>query len=335
MCEANQLRTQGFLMDYLASFLHYLSFPLYVISQADSQYYWPTYIGAGLTAIALYVVLNRRRKLSLRGATQIVLPRRTVMHASSWLDLKLFFFGSYYILLQILLVGSLTIFTVPGTISVLNKIFGEPAAGFSPSYVITAITMGLVFMAVEFGYWLSHFMMHKIPALWEFHKVHHSAEVLTPLTEWRQHPLEQAPFPILMGGASCLVQGPMIWYFGEQAQVVNPMTANYISMAFWFTILHLRHSELPFYATGLLGHIIQAPAHHQVHHSTNPKHFDKNLGYCLSFFDWLFGTLYVPKKGEKFSYGLGHKDSALETAIGSMIAPIGRALHLLAAPLRK
>ena len=31
---------------------------------------------------------------------------------------------------------------------------------------------------------------HKIPALWEFHKVHHSAEVMTPLTELRQHPVE-------------------------------------------------------------------------------------------------------------------------------------------------
>jgi sterol desaturase/sphingolipid hydroxylase (fatty acid hydroxylase superfamily) len=316
-------------MDYLTSFLHYLSFPLYIISSADSQYYWPTYVGAAITAIALYVVLKRRRKLSFRGATQIILPRRTVMHPSTLLDLKLFFFGTYYLLLQILMVGSVTVLTVPGTVSALNVVLGPAPSPHAPSYLITAITMILVFLAVEFGYWLSHFMMHKIPALWEFHKVHHSAEVLTPLTEWRQHPLELALFPILTGGASCLVQGPMVWYFGQEAQIVNPVTANYISMAFWFTILHLRHSELPFYATGLLGHIIQAPAHHQVHHSTNPKHFDKNLGYCLSIFDWLFGTLYVPRKGEKFSFGLGHKDSTLETAIGSMIAPIGRAGALL------
>jgi sterol desaturase/sphingolipid hydroxylase (fatty acid hydroxylase superfamily) len=122
-----------------------------------------------------------------------------------------------------------------------------------------------------------------------------------------------------------LVQGPMVYAFGASAQVVDPMTANYISMAFWYTILHLRHSELPFYATGTLGKIIQAPAHHQVHHSTNPAHFDKNLGYCLSVWDWAFGTLYVPKKGEKFNFGLGHSDDALETVIGSMLAPITRA----------
>ncbi len=322
-------------MDYLASFLHYLSFPLYVVLQADSQYYLPTYLGAAVTAIILYVLIKRRRKLSFRGAAQIILPRRLVLHPSTWLDLKLFFVGSYYILLQVLLVGSFTFITVPGTVAALNYVFGAAPPAHPPSILITAVTMALVFVAVEFGYWTSHFMMHKIPALWEFHKVHHSAEVLTPLTEWRQHPLEQALFPILMGGASCLVQGPMVWYFGQTAQLVNPVTANFISMAFWFTILHLRHSELPFYATGLLGHIVQAPAHHQVHHSTNPKHFDKNLGYCLSIFDWLFGTLYVPHKGEKFSYGLGHKDSALETAIGSILAPISRAAGILLSPFQK
>jgi sterol desaturase/sphingolipid hydroxylase (fatty acid hydroxylase superfamily) len=322
-------------MDFIANFFSYLTFPLYYISQPTSQYFWLTYGGAGLTAIVLYTILNRRVRLSVKGAVQLILPRRLVRHASTYLDLKLFFIGSYYLLLQVLLVGGFTVLTVPGTVHTLNNLWGAAPAPIGPSYIVTAITMALVFLGVEFGYWFSHFMMHKIPALWEFHKVHHSAEVLTPLTEWRQHPLELALFPILMGGASCLLQGPMIWYFGEQAQIVNPVTANYISMAFWYTVLHLRHSELPFYATGLLGHIIQAPAHHQVHHSTNPKHFDKNLGYCLSVFDWAFGTLYVPKKGEKFSFGLGHKDSALETVIGSMLAPIGRSAKLLFGKLQK
>lgn len=322
-------------MDILQNFLGYLAFPIYYILQPTSQYYLLTYVGAALTAILLYAIANRRLRMSARAALQLVLPRRLVSHASTWLDFKLFFLGVYFLLLQVLLVGGGTFLTVPGTVRVLNYVLGNAPAPIAASYSVTAVTMVLVFLAIEFGYWLSHFMMHKIPALWEFHKVHHSAEVLTPLTEWRQHPVEFALFPVLMGGASCLVQGPMVWYFGTSAQVLNPATANIISMAFWYTILHLRHSELPFYAEGLLGKIIQAPAHHQVHHSTNPKHFDKNLGYCLSIFDWAFGTLYVPKKGEKFNFGLGHKDGALETAVGSMLAPFGRAFRLLAAPLRK
>ena len=48
--------------------------------------------------------------------------------------------------------------------------------------------------------------MHRVPALWEFHKVHHSAEVLTPLTEWRQHPLELMLFPVVIGAATAVVR---------------------------------------------------------------------------------------------------------------------------------
>ncbi len=316
-------------MELLPNIATYVFFPVGYLLHPGTQYYWATYVGAGITAILIYALFKRKALLSITAAKNLVFPKRLFGHASTQLDIKLFFIGIYYLLLQVLLVGGTTFFSVHGTFLALTNIFGDPPLPIAPSWIITAFTMFLVFMAVEFGYWFSHLLMHKIPALWEFHKVHHSAEVLTPLTEWRQHPLELVLFPILMGGASCLVQGPMVWYFGAQSQVVDPMTANYISMAFWYTILHLRHSELPFYATGVLGKIIQAPAHHQVHHSTNPAHFDKNLGYCLSVWDWAFGTLYVPKKGEKFSFGLGHEDDALETAIGSMLAPITRAGALI------
>jgi sterol desaturase/sphingolipid hydroxylase (fatty acid hydroxylase superfamily) len=315
-------------MNFLIDSLSYLLYPLFFISRPNSQYFWPTYFAAAGCAILIYVVL-RRRKLSLSQALNLVLPVKLLSHQSSKLDIKLMILGIYYLLLQGLVVSGLTWISVETVCQVLTSMFGKAPPPIAPSYLLTGLSMVLVFLAVEFGYWFSHLLMHKIPALWEFHKVHHSAEVLTPLTEWRQHPLELALFPALVGLAVVFVQGPIVWYFGAPSQVINPVSANLISMAFWYTILHLRHSELPFYATGLLGRIIQAPAHHQVHHSTNPKHFDKNLGYCLSIWDWAFGTLYVPNKGEKFSYGLGHKDTALETALGSILVPFARAAAMI------
>jgi Fatty acid hydroxylase superfamily len=286
-------------MDFISEILSYLLFPLVFIIQPTTQYYWPTYLAAGATAIVAFKLM-RRRKWTFKKALILVVPAKLLSHKSTKLDVKLMFVGFYYILLQGLAISSLTWLSVQTVGKLLTTVFGQPSANFGPSYLITAITMVLVFIAVEFGYWLS-------------------------LTEWRQHPVELAIFPALVSLAVWFVQGPIIWYFGASSQIIDPVKANLISMAFWFTILHLRHSELPFYATGILGKLIQAPAHHQVHHSTNPKHFDKNLGYCLSIWDWAFGTLYVPKKGEKFSYGLGHEDTALETAIGSMLAPISRA----------
>ena len=315
--------------DFLSNLLSYLLFPIVYVLTPTSQYFILTYLGAAATAVSLYLWRKGGGDLPFSRLRQVIFPARLFGHSSTALDAKLVFVGLYYLVLQVLLVGGTTWLTVEGTVGALKNVLGDTPFASGPSWLITTATMLLVFLAVEFGYWLSHFMMHKIPALWEFHKVHHSAEVLTPLTEWRQHPVELALFPLLMGGASCLVQGPMVWAFGKQAQVVDPVAANYISMAFWYTILHLRHSELPFYATGVLGKIIQAPAHHQVHHSTNPAHFDKNLGYCLSVWDWAFGTLYVPRRNEKFSFGLGHHDDALETVLGSVLNPIGRAFKLL------
>ena len=37
-------------------------------------------------------------------------------------------------------------------------------------------------LCYDFVFFITHYTMHKVPALWAIHKVHHSAEVLTPLT---------------------------------------------------------------------------------------------------------------------------------------------------------
>ncbi len=86
----------------------------------------------------------------------------------------------------------------------------------------------LVILVYDFGYTSLHFAFHKVPFLWRFHKVHHSAEVLAPLTV----------------------------------------------------------------------------AMHQIHHSNELRHRDKNLAQIFSFWDYLFGTMYIPKERETFSVAL-------------------------------
>ncbi len=80
---------------------------------------------------------------------------------------------------------------------------------------------------------------------------------------------------------------------------------------------------------GWLGRIFVSPAHHQVHHSGDPKHFNKNFGSCLALWDWMFGTLYVPKKErEPLSFGFPDRADA-HTFKGEVIDPlINAAGHL-------
>ena len=186
-------------MDWATQAIAYLLFPLYYVTQSGSQYYWPTYVSAAVFALIISMIVSRGFRMSFRRAKEIILPSKLLAHESSKLDAKMFFVGLYYMALQVLLVGGTTVLSVDGTVAFLNRFFGAAPAAVGPSWTVTGMTMLLVFLAVEFGYWFSHFLMHKIPFMWEFHKVHHSAEVLTPLTEWRQHPVELTQ----IGRASC------------------------------------------------------------------------------------------------------------------------------------
>src|SRR5262249_38792003 len=91
---------------------------------------------------------------------------------------------------------------------------------------------------------------------------------------------------------------------------------------FIFATVHLQHSHVWIPASGPLGRVIFSPAHHQIHHSDNPIHYDKNFGCCLSLWDWLFGTLCVPTcKRERLNFGIGVRSRSHHTAIGCFIVP--------------
>jgi sterol desaturase/sphingolipid hydroxylase (fatty acid hydroxylase superfamily) len=44
---------------------------------------------------------------------------------------------------------------------------------------------------------------------------------------------------------------------------------------------------------------------HQAHHSEDARHRDRNFGTALAVWDWMFGTLYLPQRGERFAFGAG------------------------------
>jgi sterol desaturase/sphingolipid hydroxylase (fatty acid hydroxylase superfamily) len=80
---------------------------------------------------------------------------------------------------------------------------------------------------------------------------------------------------------------------------------------------------------GVLGRIFVSHAHHQVHHSANPKHFNKNLGSCLALWDRMFGTLYVSEKTrEPLTIGFPGEPDA-HTVKGELVDPfINAAGHI-------
>jgi sterol desaturase/sphingolipid hydroxylase (fatty acid hydroxylase superfamily) len=191
------------------------------------------------------------------------------------------------------------------------------------------LTVGL-FLAYEFAYWLDHYLCHRVPFLWEFHKVHHTAEVLTPLTNFRVHPMDTIVFYNMLALSMGVMEGVLKYGFGQSIQPFTVWNTNILLLAGAVLLEQLQHTNFWIPFTGVWGKIFLSPAHHQIHHSTNPVHFNKNMGGNLSVFDWLFGTLHIPaKQREKLTFGVTDAGPMAHRAEGLLVTPVIDALgHL-------
>ena len=160
----------------------------------------------------------------------------------------------------------------------------------------------LVILSYDFGFTMLHFAFHKIPVLWRFHKLHHSAEVLNPLTVARFHLVEYIAQKMVEGITIGLVFGVFYYFHPQQIDLYKVFGLSIFGILF-SSIGVFRHSHI-WISYGFLNYIFCSPAMHQIHHSTEARHIDKNMSQVFSFWDYFLGTLYVPKTRENFSVGL-------------------------------
>jgi sterol desaturase/sphingolipid hydroxylase (fatty acid hydroxylase superfamily) len=168
-------------------------------------------------------------------------------------------------------------------------------------------TVALV-LALDLGYYLFHRLVHAVPVLWEFHKVHHAAEVLTPITAARNHPvdslLEWAATSLALG----ITQGAFAYAYGPALDAVTVLNTSAVMFVYNLTA-NLRHTHLWVCYGRIASRIVSSPAQHQIHHSIAPQHIGKNLGRVFSLWDWAFGTLCVPRAKEALTIGLENGES--------------------------
>ena len=295
--------------------------------QLGSPYGGPALLGALVFAFAFYVVHRRRRGQAI-GVTDFlrtIFPARIMSHPSTWLDMRMWFlnaliFASGYSLLAIHGLACRDV-----TIRILTAVLGPHAPSPWPVFLVLGLTTLLELLAYELAYWFGHFLFHRYAWLWEFHKVHHSAEVMTTFTEMRQHPVEILAFVNLIGLATGIVFGVMTYVFGPGVRPFTLFNGNVALMLFLVTYGHLRHSHMWIPFRGLAGRLLQSPAHHQVHHSDNPAHWDKNLGFALAVWDWAFGTLYIPaRRHEDITFGVGEDNPNFRTLSSNFVTPFVR-----------
>ncbi|NJL28965.1 MAG: sterol desaturase family protein [Thermoanaerobaculia bacterium] len=144
------------------------------------------------------------------------------------------------------------------------------------------LQFAVFFLLKDFLEWGIHNLLHRVPWLWEFHKLHHSIEELDWIGNFRFHWMEIVVYqgltylPLTVLG----VDGRVILWIA----IVNTL------------IGHLNHSNLDI-TWGPLRYVINSPRMHVWHHDWQmpPEHSKGvNFGIALSVWDWLFGTAWWP-----------------------------------------
>jgi len=139
-------------------------------------------------------------------------------------------------------------------------------------------------------YWL-HRLEHQCRLFWAAHVTHHSAEHLNFSVEFRTsvfQPLYRFIFFI-----------PLAFVGFKPVDIFLA----YSFMQIWGLLVHTTLIK----KMGWLEYMMVTPSHHRVHHASNVKYLDRNMGMCFIVWDKLFGTFQKelsPEEYEPIKYGL-------------------------------
>ena len=265
-----------------------------------SRTFWPFLIGATMVA-----VLSRTT-----GASLPLRPEQRLFSKSTWFcrsamnDYGLVIFNALIVLLLL----SPFLPDSQANVALLVRVFDEaiPPLATQSQWWAPILLAACLFVADDFIRFVVHYSEHRIPAFWELHKVHHSATVLNFLTAERQHPLSILIFQFATGFGVLIVNTAFILLIGDK---ISP-TALWGSNIFWIVTNliggTLRHSPVWVSFGPRIEQWLISPAQHQIHHSDDRRHFDKNFGGSLAIWDRMCGTLYVTSSiREDIQFGLG------------------------------
>jgi sterol desaturase/sphingolipid hydroxylase (fatty acid hydroxylase superfamily) len=170
---------------------------------------------------------------------------------------------------------------------------------------VAALFLGVI--ALDFSTYVAHVVMHKTPALWRVHLVHHIDPAVDVTTSFRQHPIETLlRFAFIAIPATALGVPPAVVAFYrtlsatnallEHANVQPPQRADMLFSLFWVT-----------------------PNMHKVHHSRRQEETDSNYGNLLSLYDRFFRTFTPTGRALSVRYGIDGCDQEETQTLGAAI----------------
>ena len=287
--------------------------------------------GPGLVTAPAYLALAGgvawlvwRRQGRPDGFWRWLVPARIWRHPSHLIDLQLFVLGRLLAVLGVfggIAMTTLVAAWVAGLVPALlpRDSLGPVALAF------------LLWLPSDFALYWTHRFFHRWSVIWPLHAVHHSAAVLTPFTTYRQHPLSLFMTSWAQATFVGLCQGLVLGTLHAGLSVAEIAGINLFIVLANAGLAALHHSHVWLSYGPVLERIIISPAQHQVHHSVDPRHHDRNFGNSLAVWDWLFGTLYVIRGREDLTFGLAGPAEAplMSQRLGPMLwDPLRRMLRL-------
>lgn len=179
-----------------------------------------------------------------------------------------------------ILLARMAAFVFVGATPVLERVRSAQLIGASPWW-----SQFLVFIVVkDLLEWCVHNLLHRVPWLWEFHKLHHSIEAMDWIGNFRFHWMEI----VVYQGLTYL---PLI-ILGARGDVI-------LAIAVVSTLIgHLNHANLNI-SWGPLRYVVNSPRMHVWHHDKEwpaDRPSGVNFGIVFSAWDWLFGTAHWPAR---------------------------------------
>jgi sterol desaturase/sphingolipid hydroxylase (fatty acid hydroxylase superfamily)/protein-tyrosine-phosphatase len=166
----------------------------------------------------------------------------------------------------------------------------------------------IAIVALDGASYLVHRVLHRVPALWRVHLVHHIDASVDATTAFRQHPIEGVlRFAFIAAPA---------WILGAPPAAV----ALYRLLGALNSVLEHSNILVPRWLDRLLVSVWVTPHMHKVHHSRERIETDSNYANLFSFFDRLFGTYTSSSRGASVSYGIEGYDDPQHQSIGAALA---------------
>jgi sterol desaturase/sphingolipid hydroxylase (fatty acid hydroxylase superfamily) len=242
---------------------------------------------------------------------EILFPWRknqSIIRKDFWLDGFYMFFNFFFF--------NLLLFTALSNVTIRMSSDFLGFFGYQGGHMVdlSGLSMGwqllLFFIIADFIQWCIHNLLHRIPFLWKFHKVHHSVREMGFAAHLRYHFSET----VVYNSLKYITLSMLFGFKLEYAFIVHGMS---------ILIGHLNHANLG-WNYGPLKYILNNPKMHIWHHAKllppdHPK--GMNFGISLSLWDYIFGTNYQPHDGRDIELGFDDVESYPDSFIKQLLKP--------------